>query len=149
MKSKSRKAKKGTAARINEFTRWGTWEQEVLSLVNNPERVQNMVAKRRAEMDDDQSQTDAVSSFLEAELRRLGHNPDSSLIFIPASVVHRWMELATHKHFSTNQASTVLDELGIPELSQKRTKKERGWLWRGTNAPKDQAAWKTLNGEMD
>ena len=68
--------------------------------------------------------------------------PDVDVIFLPNPTAQVWLEEATNERMGTNKASTKLEILGIQQLSLAKRKdqdgkSQRGWLWRGLQAPKN------------
>lgn len=129
---------------LTHYTRWATWERDVLSKVGNPAGIQKLVQQRQAEIDDDAIETELVRNHFRDKIAACGKEPDRVCIFLPNPVPQIWLEEATGERLPTNKASTKLETLGIPELSKalkkekqgKRQHQRRGWRWKGTKASK-------------
>ena len=130
------KKKPVPVAEIAVYSRWGTWEDQVLNCVNQPVKVQELVARRRAAMDDDQETANIVADYIRGKLQSWGRDPDTSVVFIYNQQMFGWLFQATNERQPNNKASTTLEGLGIPELRRDRTTFQRGWIWRGKSAPK-------------
>jgi hypothetical protein len=130
------KLQQAPAGGITAYSRWGTWEDQVLNCVNQPARVQELVARRRAAMDDDEETTNIVADYIRSKLESIRLDPDTSVVFIFNQQMFGWLIQATNEHQTSNKASTTLDGLGIPELKRRRLAKNRGWIWRGKSAAK-------------
>lgn len=130
------KQKQVPAGEITVYTRWGTWEDQVLSCVNQPANVQALVASRRAAMDDDQETTNIVADYIRGKLESCVRDPDASVVFIHNQQMFGWLFQATGESQPSNKASTILEGMGIPELTRSRKPNQRGWIWRGKSAAK-------------
>ena len=141
MKKKEIHNGKGKGQNLTEFTRWGSWEQDVLSLVDDPADIQRLVKQRQRAMDDDESEAKLVEAYFHERISR--HcDADVAVIFLPNPTTQVWLEEASNEHLVTNKASTKLEILGIQQLSlvkrkDQNGKSHRGWLWRGLQAPKN------------
>jgi hypothetical protein len=137
------KKNRGTGE-LTHYTRWATWERDVLSKVVDPAGIQQLVRKRQREIDDDATEMEAVRTYFRERIAAWRNDPDKVCIFLPNPAAQIWLEEAAGERHPTNKASTKLETLGIPELS-KALKKEktgnrqvqrRGWRWKGLKAPK-------------
>src|SRR5205823_3097584 len=48
------------AVKLKRYTRWSLWDREVLARTADPDACQELIAARRAAVDDDQSEGDLV-----------------------------------------------------------------------------------------
>jgi hypothetical protein len=119
------------ARRLGEHTRWGAWEDEVLSRVGNPDEAQAVVAERQGSIDVDEDEADLVRGRFAAELKRRQHEPDAEVIRIPSEVAAVWFCEAAGEKLATCKATVRLQGLGVPELRKSDRGKARGWVWHG------------------
>jgi hypothetical protein len=115
---------------ITEFSRWGEWEQQVLSKVDKPADCQALINDRRRLIDDDRQEKDLVADQFRTELQRLRHDPDKEVLFIPSAQAADWLGHALGKTMPTNRATTYLRNLGLDELRITKTGGRPGWKWR-------------------
>src|SRR5437870_4641519 len=95
------------------FSRRSEWERDVLSKVDPTGECAATILERQLAVDDDRDEAELVKSHFEQELRRYGHNPDTSCVFIPSKTAAEWLAAATRVKRATNQASAHLRTLGI------------------------------------
>lgn len=127
-------------AKLRSFTRWGAWENDILATLDNPERCQKVILQRQKEVDSDERESEMVADYFREQLRRKhGQNPETCHVFIRQDRIAQWVEDATSLGLAKTKVTPYLTALGIPELTQRRTKNERGWCWRGLHAKPNQA----------
>jgi hypothetical protein len=119
---------------LENCSRWGAWEEGVLSRVADPSECQQTIAERQAEMDDDSAEAALVREAFVAELRRRGHDPDGDAVWIPAREAAAILNDATNERYAVNRAGVYLKTLTIPELRKSDSSNGKGWAWRGKNA---------------
>ena len=116
-------------------SRWASWESAVLSKVNRAESCQRLIAERQSTVDDDNEERDLVADRFRDELHRCCHtDPDSLHAFVRSETAARWLNRALNKNIATNQASSYLRGLGIPELRKSKSAGVLGWFWHGVGA---------------
>ncbi|HMB05072.1 MAG TPA: hypothetical protein VKP69_15215, partial [Isosphaeraceae bacterium] len=115
-------------------SRWSAWEQGVLSRVEDPAACQAEILARQGAIDDDGEERDQVAEYFAAQLRALGHDPETDVVLIPAPVAAEWLSQVARKQYATNAASAHLNSLCLPRLTRSRTKQARGFIWRGAAA---------------
>jgi 5S rRNA maturation endonuclease (ribonuclease M5) len=112
--------------------RWASWQSAVLSKLPRAEKCQKLIAERQASIDDDNEERDLVAGRFRGEILRCKANPETESLFITSFTACRWINRATNRNMSTNQASSFLRGLGVPELRKsKSNRKDRGWYWIG------------------
>jgi hypothetical protein len=72
---------------LARYSRWGSWEQGVLSHVADPTACQATIEERQAAVDDDQAEKDLVREAFEEEIRQRGYDPARSVLFLPSRVI--------------------------------------------------------------
>jgi hypothetical protein len=124
---------------LNGFTRWGAWEQGVLSRVAEPEECQKVIEERQKAVDEDHAEGDLVREHVTQCLQDRGHNPVNEIIFIPAATMADWVNGATGERRPVNKANAYLNTLFIKELRKSKDIGKRGYRWTGTKAEPRQA----------
>jgi hypothetical protein len=131
----------GPKAELARYSRWSSWEAQVLACVEDPGACQRLTAGRQAGIDGDQEDADLVRDALVAELRARGHDPDTDVIFLPSAEAARIVNDATGEKRATNKASAYLGTLAIGELRKGSwSDGSRGWRWLGRGSSPGQAA---------
>jgi hypothetical protein len=116
-------------------SRWASWESGVLSKVPRAESCQKLIAARQETVDDDNEERDNVAERFREEIKKCGGNPIGERCFISSHMAAKWINRASNKNMPTNQASSLLRGLGIPELRKSQSNGEaRGWYWTGPEA---------------
>jgi hypothetical protein len=107
---------------LAKYSRWGTWEREVLSRLPEPADAQAVILERQATVDVDKEDADIIAEFFEKELDRLGYSLAAGKVFIPASVAAHWLEVATNEKRSANAAGRIIgqfvDEKRLPRFQR-------------------------------
>jgi hypothetical protein len=126
---------KGPAAEtLSVHSRWGAWEEEVLSRVEAPEEAQKVIHERQADLDADEEEADLVRAAFVTRLAARLHNPERDVVKIPACTAAAWLCQALGEKMATNRASQRLRNLEIAELRKSDRGQGRGWVWHGAQA---------------
>ena len=64
--------KNEVAGELTHYTRWATWERDVLSKVVNPAGIQKLVQRRQREIDDDATEMALVRSYFRDKIAMCG-----------------------------------------------------------------------------
>ena len=120
-------------------TRWAAWEKAVLSKLEAPAGLQDLILSRQRELDDDDSEADLVREYFRDALVFRGFDPERDRVFIPNAHALEWVNRALGENQARNRASTKLKNMGIPELRRVKPKDanghgRRGWRWTGSQA---------------
>jgi hypothetical protein len=132
---------RGKKAELGNFTRWSSWEKEVLACVPDPVACQKLLAERRAAVDADQEEADLVRGAFVAALTAVHHDPEKAVVFIPSAQAAQIVNEATGEVRPTQRATVFLKTLAIPELRKGNgVDGSRGWRWIGRESEPGQAA---------
>lgn len=134
------------AGTLKRFTRWAPWERAILSRLPEPDRLQQFIRLTADESDEDMHTAKALCDVIEMKLRELqmtevvdvnGEEREvaKSSVHIPSKVAAQWLEDATGRNFSANQATAIIKSLidsGSLRLLQENPSRKngRGWIWR-------------------
>lgn len=122
------------ADKLGKFSRWGSWEADVLAHVADPQECQRVIAERQETYDEDQAEADVVAHAFREQLQQRGLDPETCSVLIPSAVAAAWVNDATNeKGRPTNKTSAYLASLAIPELRRSNRSEFRGWKWTGIN----------------
>jgi hypothetical protein len=119
---------------LARFSRWSSWEAEVLSHVTNPAQCQTTIEERQKAIDADE-ETDLVRHAFEERLKLNKHTPATCVVWISTRQVADTIRIATGENVPINKASAFLAGLGIPELRKSDRSYGNGWTWQGKSAP--------------
>jgi hypothetical protein len=124
---------------LAKHTRWGPWEDSVLSRVGDSSECQRTIAERQCAVDDDSAEADLVRDAFVTAIQSNGFDSaDSVKVWIPAAVAATIVNGATGEKRPTNKATSFLETLGIAELRRSRGgDRGRGWFWCGRHVPVD------------
>jgi hypothetical protein len=122
------------AASLARHSRWGTWENDVLTKVDEPKECQKAIEERQGQVDEDAAEADIVRQGFIAELRARGHDAENQAVWIASATVAAIVNVATNERRPVNKATAYLRTLTIEELRENRLGTGRGWLWTGKNA---------------
>jgi hypothetical protein len=125
---------------LESVSRWGQWEQAVLSSCDDPADCLRLIEERRGEVDGDQDEADQVRDVFIQDLRKRGFDPDTAVVWYAAEAVRRIVNHATGEIRSTNKATAYLNNLAIKEIKRdKKFKGDRGHHWKGAkSSPEEQ-----------
>jgi hypothetical protein len=126
---------KGEAPALAQYSRWATWERDVLARVGEPSDSQKVVQERQDEVDDDAQEEDLIREAFATKLRGCGHVPEAAAVWLSAAEVTEIVNLATGEKRPTNKATAHLGTLAVAELRRSNRSFGRGWLWTGKKAP--------------
>ncbi len=123
------------------YSRWATWEQDVLAKVDRPDECLREILERQGAADADTGEAEEVAAEFCKRLRDEGHDPDRETVFIPSRQAAAWLKAATGQHRATNKATIYLGSLGLPELRKSKKDGTPGWCWRGGQSPFGTMTW--------
>jgi hypothetical protein len=126
----------------DKFSRWASWETDVLSRLPDPNAAQALILARQAEADVEVDETAEVDEFFGHELRKLGFAIDREAIHIPSRIAARWLNLAVGENHrvtsSTRMLKQMINERRLPHLGLNPSRTAgRGFLWVGDNVDVD------------
>ncbi len=119
---------------FERFTRWGTWEREILARLPEPAEAQKVIAERQAAVNGDDEEAADVEDYFRRELEKLGYDPDVDNVHIPNDRGREWYAKATGCNWSTTAVSRVIKQaadegmLKLLRINPSR-KHGRGLLW--------------------
>lgn len=115
------------------ISRWGVWEDAVLSKMPDAAECQRFLRERQGDIDDDNEEADEIREFIRDRISGKGHDPDTSLLIIPSSLMAEWVGEVKKKPLATNTSTSLVNGLGIKELVYNRKGDQRGFMWIGAH----------------
>jgi hypothetical protein len=144
---------RGPKKELRRYSRWGSWERHVLSLLPEPSEAQKLIAERQGESDVDDEETSQIADHFSEHLRNLGYSVDSEVILIPSRVAAVWYaESIGSRDTSQSKASRDLGqkmESGMLKSLHPLRRKDlgRGFVWCMKPALPPFEQWKNNLGE--
>ena len=124
---------------LERHSRWGDWEDDVLSRLPDPAEAQLIIAQRQQTSDVEEEEADLIEDYFKGELRALNYAPDLDVIFIPSTLVCRWFNCAANERMRTTSVTRLLRQW-ISEGRLHRIQHNkcltygRGFVWVGESA---------------
>ncbi len=124
------------AGTLSRFTRWASWERDVLSKLPEPSDAQKIIEERQAVADVEVEEIEIIREFFQSRLRGLRYDTDRDRVLIPSSIVAKWYNRATNENRSVSTVSRSLVQLcdeRKPTWLARNTNNAigRGFLWIG------------------
>lgn len=132
-------ALRGPVTPLARFTRWATWERDVLQRLPDPAAAQALIMDRQAVVDVDAEEAGIIEDYFAEQLGRLKYDTQAERIFIPSQHAARWYVWATNDRQNVGAACRILTQLAtegrLPHLQQNKCKSwGRGFVWHGEQA---------------
>jgi hypothetical protein len=123
---------------LNKFTRWATWEQDILQRVPDPSEAQKVIAERQGVIDTEAEEASQIEDFFADQLEKLTYDIDTDIVFIPSAVAARWYGWATNEKASVVVACRRLSQMAsegrIQRLGKNKARvRGRGMIWTGSH----------------
>jgi hypothetical protein len=100
---------------LAEFSRWGTWEQHVLSRLPEPAEAQRVILERQAKANCELDEAEIIEGYFADQLLRLQYDPPTAQVRIPVAVAARWYGWAVGEPTKTAAASKRLHQMASEE----------------------------------
>lgn len=125
--------------RLSAYTRWATWERDILSRLPDPSGAQQVILERQQAADVEDEEASLIEECFVEWLARLGYTPRTATVHIPSAICTTWMNTATGKRLNNISAPRFLKQLigagRLPQLQVNPCKTHgRGFLWTGPDA---------------
>jgi primase-polymerase (primpol)-like protein len=82
-------------AELRRFSRWASWEREILQRLPEPNELQQIILERQKISDVNAEEAEIIEDFFAGQLRRLDYDPESEKVFISSQIAAKWFKLAT------------------------------------------------------
>jgi len=123
---------------LKSFSRWATWERDVLNCVAEPGEAQATIAERQKAVDVEADEAETIEDYFAGQIGRLLYSSDA-LVFIPSTVAVQWFCSATNERKTSVAVGRILKQF-VEERRTKNLQKcagrtnGRGFLWFGDDA---------------
>jgi hypothetical protein len=128
---------------ISQFSRWGSWEQNVLSKLPEPSEATATIRERQVASDVESEESELIEELFGKKLAELNYNVKTERVFIPVAVAAKWYGEATgEKGMTVMKASRSIrqkvDEGGFTRVQESPGRRHgRGFVWWGVDASGD------------
>src|SRR5262249_51504908 len=130
---------------LTRSTRWGEWEEAVLSRCGTPERCQELIRQRSEEVRASGDERDIVRGELIRKLKEHGLDPHKACVrFAPACVADVMSRALNNVPKGNPAACRKFNSLRIPEITRHENSHGSGYVWRGSQAPVDSPVQKEI-----
>ena len=124
------------------YSRWASWEKDVLSRVVDPAEAQKVILDRQGEADAESEESAELQDAIATKLKELHYDPSSEAVFLPNRVIALWLGEVVGERLGTNRAGRIIRqkirEGLLPRLQECPNRiSGRGYVWYGENATVD------------
>ncbi len=122
---------------LAKFTRWATWEREVIERLPEPGDAQATYMDRQAAADVEEEESAIIRDYFREQIERLRYDADIDRIHIPNNIVADWFRMATGERQKTTTAvSRTLNQMNLegrlPNIIKNPSNSfGRGFIWIG------------------
>lgn len=126
----------GPTKPLARHSRWGDWEDGVLSRLDDPVKAQQVIAERQQVADCEHEESELLVTHFRNRLIDLGYSADEEWVHIPTKAAAEWFCEATGERKSVTGVSRILKQLvnegRVTEIQiDPGHKYGRGFLWQG------------------
>ena len=145
---------RASAVKLEQFSRWGVWERQVMARSRPPEwdeevvaaifgaeleTVRRVVRERQDACDVDAEEAGLLEDHVAERLDELGYDADVDVVWVPTSTMATWYgEVYGAGMRSTSRAgrgvTQAIQEGSVTRLAVHKMKRGRGFLWTGVDA---------------
>lgn len=132
-------ALRGPRFPLANFSRWATWEQDILCRLPEPGDAQRLILERQGQSNCEMDEAEIIEEHFAGQLRRLGYDPKKIQVRIPVAVAAEWYSMAIGERTKTATASKRLNQLAGESQVKRITPDSsrtygRCFVWTGENA---------------
>jgi hypothetical protein len=125
---------------IDMPTRWGPWQNDVLSRLENPTEIQAELERRSKDCDADDEEKQLVRDEIMAAIELQGYDPANVKVKIRAKTLANLVNQAMNERMPTPKANAFARMLQIRELCGFTRRGGRKYIWVGADADRDSSA---------
>jgi len=119
----------GPKNEIGPCSRWSTWEEGVLSVLENPKNLQELILSRQKTIDADQNDAQEIEEAIEEAIEAAGHSA-LDCFHISAGDINKAFGKPLSKQASTRSLIQMINEGQISRLVPNSSRKKgRGFIW--------------------
>ena len=124
----------GKRAQLDHYSRWQSWERDVLALVAEPHECQRIIKERQGEVNCDRDEADIIEDYFARMIASAHLDPEVDRVYLPSRLIAEWMGDALHEKTSSVGAGRKIRQM-IREGQVNRIAednhhgKKRGVIW--------------------
>lgn len=124
---------------LASYSRWATWEKDVLCRLPEPAEAQKVILERQGEANCELDEAEIIEQHFAEQLATLGYAPDTAQVRIPVATAAEWFCKAVGEPMKVNAVSRRLNQMA-GEQSIKRIAPDpsrshgRCFIWTGDSA---------------
>jgi len=96
---------------LASYSRWSSWEADVLSRLPEPGEAQKVIAERQGEADVDRDEADLIEDFFSRKLESLGYYADRACVRIPNSIAAAWFSDAVGERVTKTKSTQRIKQM--------------------------------------
>jgi hypothetical protein len=133
---------RGEPFALAKFSRWATWEKDVLQRLPEPAEAQRLILERQSTVDVEEEEAGILQDYFSDRLAELNYSADEDRVFIPSQMAAKWFNQAHNENQRTPAVSRILSQ-AITEGRAKRLTINRcktwgrGFIWVGQGCGTD------------
>jgi hypothetical protein len=123
---------------LAEFSRWASWEKDILQRLPEPGDVQQVIIERQGVADAEADDAGLLQDYIAEQLAGLHYSPDEDQVFIPTGIIGTWFNRAHNDRQKTGWVSRIvgqfIDEGRLPRIRRTGRSWGRGFVWCGPDS---------------
>lgn len=121
-------------ATLDRFTRWASWEREILARLPEPAEAQAVILDRQASVDVEVDEVEIIEDYFFGQLEILRYVKESDRIFIPSEIAAKWFNEATNERKGSAAVGRILNQFCTEKKCKQLTRNTnheigRGFVW--------------------
>ncbi len=130
---------------LAKFSRWASWEREILGRLPEPNEAQTVIAERQDAVDVETDEVAVIEDYFADRLKWLGYDPITDRVFIPSNVATSWYCTATNERKGAVAVGRILSQLctegRCKRLSRTGRTHGRGFIWAQSDESALSSTW--------
>jgi hypothetical protein len=107
---------------ISQYSRWASWERDVLCRLPEPNEAQRTILERQGAANAEHDEAEIIQDYFANQLRKFGYTPVRDQVRIPVEIVARWYCDATNDRVKTPTVSKHIAQMSaegqLPRISK-------------------------------
>jgi hypothetical protein len=129
---------------LDAFSRWATWEKDILQRLPEPAEAQRVILERQSTVDVEEEEAGILEDYFREQLRELSFQPEDERVFMPSMIVAEWFNTVHNDKKGTIPVGRIINQMitegRLSRLDHNRCKTwGRGFVWIGENCGVDGA----------
>lgn len=129
---------RGPREKLKHSTRWGPWDDGVVSRLPDPDPVMELIRSRQRAVDVDADEALLVQDYFRKKLEDLRYEVAGEWIFIPSAIANKWHCEAINERMGVQKTvqwlRTQIEQGVLLHLNRSRSERQRGFVWQGEDA---------------